>query len=192
MEHADQAIAEVMYFSYCLGIHLMPHIAEVMYFSYCLGIHLMPPHMFSTSFDILMQFFTRLFWRHWRNHSALRLTKSTVITAPLWFSDGHWSVFWPVAPKRWARYKQEAHQLVGRQSAGALEFDPKPSEAAFSTVFRCGFRPEVDSDVISGANVGQVGMGVPVKFGDSIPNGSRDIQQRSRRMRHFRPLFELR
>ena len=30
---------------------------------------------------------------------------------------------------------QEAHQLVGRQNAAALEFDPKPSEAAFSTVF---------------------------------------------------------
>ena len=53
----------------------------------------------------------------------------------------------------------------------------KPSEAAFSTVFRCGFRPEVVGDVIFGANVGQVGMDVPVKFGDSISNGSRDIQQ---------------
>ena len=31
--------------------------------------------------------------------------------------------------------QQEAHQLVGRQNAAPLEFDPKPSEAAFSTVF---------------------------------------------------------
>ena len=51
---------------------------------------------------------------------------------------------------------------MGRQNAAALEFDPKPSEAAFL------------SDVISGANVVQVGMDVPVKFGDSIPNVSRD------------------
>ena len=28
---------------------------------------------------------------------------------------------------------QEAHQLVGRQNTAAPEFDPKPSEAAFST-----------------------------------------------------------
>ena len=34
-------------------------------------------------------------------------------------------------------------------------------------------------------------MDVPVKFGDAIPNGSRDIQWRSRRMRHFRPFFEF-
>ena len=73
--------------------------------------------------------------------------------------------------------KQEAHQLVGRQNATPLEFDPKPSEAAFSRVFRCSFRPEVVSDVISGANVGQVGMDVPVKLGDSSSTGSRDIQQ---------------
>ena len=31
--------------------------------------------------------------------------------------------------------KEEAHQLVGRQIAAAIEFDPKPSEAVFSTVF---------------------------------------------------------
>ena len=28
-------------------------------------------------------------------------------------------------------FEQEAHQLVGRQNAAALDFDPKPSEAAF-------------------------------------------------------------
>ena len=31
--------------------------------------------------------------------------------------------------------EQEAHQLVGRQNAMPLEFDPKPSQVAFSTVF---------------------------------------------------------
>ena len=34
------------------------------------------------------------------------------------------------------------------------EIPLKPSEAAFSTVFCCGFRPEVVSDVISCADVG--------------------------------------
>ena len=53
----------------------------------------------------------------------------------------------------------------------------KLSEAAFSTVlFRGIFRPEVVSDVMSGGNVGQVGMDVPVKFGDSISNPSPDIR----------------
>ena len=71
----------------------------------------------------------------------------------------------------------------------------KASEAEFSTVFFHGsFRPEVVGDVISGANVGQVGVDVPVKFGDSSSNSSRDIEQRSRMMRHFCLLtaFELR
>ena len=62
-----------------------------------------------------------------------------------------------------------------------------PPEAArggiFDDCFRCSFRPEVVSDVISPENVGRVGMDMPV----SGSNGSRDIQQRSRRMRHFRP-----
>ena len=31
--------------------------------------------------------------------------------------------------------KQEAHQLVVRQNAVPQEFDPKPSEASFLTVF---------------------------------------------------------
>ena len=48
----------------------------------------------------------------------------------------------------------------------------------------------VVSDVISGANVGQVSVDGLVKFGDSGSNGSRDIQQQSCRMRHFRPFFE--
>ena len=31
--------------------------------------------------------------------------------------------------------EQEAHQLVGRHNAAPLEFDPKLSEASFSTAF---------------------------------------------------------
>ena len=33
---------------------------------------------------------------------------------------------------------------------------------------RCSFRPDVVNDVISGANVGQIGLDVPVKLGDFI------------------------
>ena len=40
--------------------------------------------------------------------------------------------------------------------------------------------------------VWHVGVDVCVKFGDYISSGSRDIHQWSRRMRHFRPFFELR
>ena len=54
--------------------------------------------------------------------------------------------------------EQEAHQLVGRQNAAALEFNPKPSESAFPTVFRCNFRPEVDSDVISAVAVDYISV----------------------------------
>ena len=39
--------------------------------------------------------------------------------------------------------------------------------------FRYNFRPEVDSDVVSGAAVDNVG---PVKLGDSRSNGFRDIR----------------
>ena len=42
--------------------------------------------------------------------------------------------------------------------------------------FRGNFRPEVANDVISSANVGQVGLDLPIKLGDSNSNGSRDIQ----------------
>ena len=55
---------------------------------------------------------------------------------------------------------------MGRQNAAALEFDPKPSEAAFSIVFRCSFRPEVGSDVISGMVDQHVGMDACANFGD--------------------------
>ena len=57
----------------------------------------------------------------------------------------------------------------------------------FRQFFGCSFRPEVGSDVISGCNVGQAGLGRPAKFGDSGSNGSRDKQQRNRRIQHFRP-----
>ena len=36
--------------------------------------------------------------------------------------------------------------------------------------FRYSFRPQVVSDVMSSANAGQVGMDVPVNFGDSSSN----------------------
>ena len=38
-------------------------------------------------------------------------------------------------------------------------------------------RPEIDNDVISGQAVDIVGVDVPVKFGDSRSNRSRDIRQ---------------
>jgi len=40
-------------------------------------------------------------------------------------------------------------------------------------------RPEIGSDVISGHNVGQAGLDVPIKFGDSSVKGWRDMQQRA-------------
>ena len=46
----------------------------------------------------------------------------------------------------------------GGKTPRHIEFDPNPSEASFYNVFRCCFRPEVVSDVISGADVGQVSM----------------------------------
>ena len=55
---------------------------------------------------------------------------------------------------------------MGRQNATAPEFDKRPPEAAFSTVFRCNFRPEVVSDVIAGAVADPTGLKVRVKFGD--------------------------
>ena len=42
--------------------------------------------------------------------------------------------------------------------------------------FPYNFRPEADSDVISGMAVDNVGMDVPIKFGDSSSNGFRDIR----------------
>ena len=45
----------------------------------------------------------------------------------------------------------------------------------FDSFFRYNFPPEVNSDVMSGVAVEHVDMYVPVKFGESRPNGSRDI-----------------
>ena len=56
------------------------------------------------------------------------------------------------------------------------KFHPEPSEAAFSTVFPYNFQPEVDNDVISGKAVDNVGMDVPIKFGDSRLNGFQNIR----------------
>ena len=59
----------------------------------------------------------------------------------------------------------------------------------FRRFFRSNFRLEVVRDVISSANVGQVGMDVPVKFGDSRSNTSLDIRQQSCWSWHLRPFF---
>ena len=50
----------------------------------------------------------------------------------------------------------------------------------FRQLFRDNVRSEVDSDLISGVVIGQVGMDVHVAFGDSRPSFSRDI-----RLPHF-------
>ena len=60
------------------------------------------------------------------------------------------------------------------------EIPPETVRSGIFSFFRCSFRPEVVRDVISGPNVGWVGMDVPVKFGDSRSNRSRDI-----RLSHF-------
>ena len=56
------------------------------------------------------------------------------------------------------------------------EIPPEAVRGGIFYVFGCSFRPEVVHDIISGANVGRVGMDVPVKFGDSRSNRSRDIR----------------
>ena len=57
------------------------------------------------------------------------------------------------------------------------KFDPKPSEAAFSSIYsntdKC--RPEVAGDVISCLAVESVGMEVRAKHGDSRLNSGRII-----------------
>ena len=57
-----------------------------------------------------------------------------------------------------------------------VNFRPKPSEAALSTVFPYNFRPEGDNDVISGMTVDNVGMDDPIKFGDSRSNDFQDVR----------------
>ena len=56
------------------------------------------------------------------------------------------------------------------------KFDPNSSETAFSTVFRGNFRPKVANDVLSGAAVGDIDLGVHVKFGNSRSNDSSDMR----------------
>ena len=48
-------------------------------------------------------------------------------------------------------------------------------KATFSTVFRYNVQPEAGNDVISDVIVGNVGMDVSVKFGDSWSNGFLDF-----------------
>ena len=55
------------------------------------------------------------------------------------------------------------------------EISPEAVWGGIFDVFCGSFRLEVDTEVISGENVEQVGMNVPVKFGDSGSNRSRDI-----------------
>ena len=69
----------------------------------------------------------------------------------------------------------------GRQNAAPLKFDPKPSEAAFSAVFRTstnGNRKYLTSDVMSVwlLTADQIGMCDRVKFGDSRLNRDRIIR----------------
>ena len=56
------------------------------------------------------------------------------------------------------------------------KFDPKLSDAVFSSVFQYNLRSEVDNDVISGMTVDNVGSGVSSKFGDFGSNGFHDIR----------------
>ena len=70
-------------------------------------------------------------------------------------------------------------------NAAALEFDPQPSEAAFSTDFFAVASDRKELVMSYPEHMWQVGTDVPVKVSDSIQNGSGD-------MRHFRPFFELR
>ena len=55
------------------------------------------------------------------------------------------------------------------------KLDPMASGSAF-TCFCDNFRPEVANGVISGVAVGDVGVDVSVKFGDTGSNYSRDIR----------------
>ena len=53
------------------------------------------------------------------------------------------------------------------------KFDPKPSVGSgFSRVFRDNFRPEVASNVISGAAIESVGTGIRINVDDSRSNRS--------------------
>ena len=65
--------------------------------------------------------------------------------------------------------KKFANWLGRRQDVATIKFDPKPSEAVFSTVLSNWdkWRLEAAGDVISGVAVASVGMDAPAKFGGS-------------------------
>ena len=71
--------------------------------------------------------------------------------------------------------------LWGPDPDKRVKYDgPNVFRGSIFDVFRDKFQTEVDSDVISGADVEQVGFDVSVKFGDSGSHCSRDI-----RLPHF-------
>ena len=71
--------------------------------------------------------------------------------------------------------------LKGEFLRSPILYDSTQSQdAAFLTFFHGNFRPEVDSDVISGDTVEQVCRDVRVTFADCRSNRSRDI-----RLPHF-------
>ena len=78
-------------------------------------------------------------------------------------------IYWPLKV-----IKQDAHQLVGQAKRRTTKIRPKAVGCGifgrFSSFDKC--RLEVAGDVVSGANVGQVGTDIPVKLGDSRLNRS--------------------
>ena len=66
-------------------------------------------------------------------------------------------------------------KLGGPRTYISREITPEAVRGGIFEVFHDNFRPEVDSDVISGADVDPIGMDVPEKFGASRSNSSRDI-----------------
>ena len=56
------------------------------------------------------------------------------------------------------------------------EIEPKAVGGGIFNSFPQNFRPEVDNSVISSVAVDNVSMDIHVKFGDSMSNGSQDIQ----------------
>ena len=64
--------------------------------------------------------------------------------------------------------EQEAHQLVRQPKPRATQIRPKAVEGdIFDVFFRGDFQPEIISDVMSGAAVDYVDLGVRAKFGES-------------------------
>ena len=141
-------------------------------------------------------------WRHIR--CGLRLCRHGGPCRLCWFSVKQWSNYstlCPVGPvlrtfvQYWITFcsrPQAASDIVSGTFVSLVVLvkrvkfhDPClnrsweiPREAARGGIFDCfppiTFWSEVDNDVISGTAVDNVGMGVPVKFGDSGSNGFRD------------------